>query len=36
MDIAFTQEATSELGLIEKPQTAKFVLQALMASSIMT
>jgi hypothetical protein len=35
MDIAFTQEATSELGPIEKPQIAEFVLPALMASTIM-
>jgi hypothetical protein len=31
MDIAFTQQATSELGPIEKPQTVEFVLPALMA-----
>jgi hypothetical protein len=35
MDIAFTQQATSRVGSIEKPQTAEFLRPALMTSTIM-
>jgi hypothetical protein len=35
MDIAFTQQAMSRIGPIEKPQTAEFLRPALMTSTIM-
>jgi hypothetical protein len=35
MDIAFTQQATSKVGPIEKPQTTEFLRLALMTSTIM-
>jgi len=35
MDIAFTQQATSRVGLIKKPQIVEFLRPALMASTIM-
>jgi hypothetical protein len=35
MDIAFTQQGTSKVGLTEEPQIAEFLPPALMASTIM-
>jgi hypothetical protein len=35
MDIAFTQQATSRVGLIKKPQIAEFLRPTLMVSTIM-
>jgi hypothetical protein len=35
MDIAFTQQGSSRVGPIEKPQTMEFLCPTLMASTIM-
>jgi hypothetical protein len=35
MDIAFTQQATSKVGLTEEPQIAELLPSTLMASTIM-